>query len=339
MNLSTISLSTLVLTLVAPSIAEAGQHSAAVALHPVPDPSPAVGPGPQQRFEEQWDGLGNEDGRGWVSTNTGRISTFAEAVANSSGSFEFNTTCRGIISWDDVVFSSALNESISVSLNLSLSGSYGFGNDGNPTVDVSGSGFSGTHNWSRINGGQGMLSGYDGQGPHDFTTGSFSIPTNTPVTITLVLHTIASANGRNNYAILSQSLTLGSSAESGQVFNVPAGITVDSVQAGISGNTLIPDTSLYLNAAPSPVNEGNNFDLVMWNAIAGKPSLLFLTAVNGSPLFSNLGLFGFVDADGRRVLELPALVGLAGTDLTFAMLTKNSDDKVEFTNDATVSIQ
>lgn len=318
-----------------------GQHGAAVTIGPGGDPGSASGSGPVQRIRTRIDG-GAEEGVGRASTTASSVYGFAEAWYLGSASLEFNTTCRSTRIWTDVVFSAPTSTTISVSMNLSISGA---GAGSYPAVSI---GVTGGHppssgvqdRWDSLNGGQGLLAGYDGVGPYDITTLNFSVPTNTPVTINMVMNTIANANGRNNSSWNIQRMSLGSTLGGGPVFNVPAGVTVDSVQAGVVNNGVAADPNLYLGSDPTTVMPGDPLNLVTWNGHPTRPVLLFVTSVNGMPTALATPIGGLIDADGRFEVNVAAVpANVTGVLVDFLMYSLDGSGKLITSNTHAINFQ
>jgi hypothetical protein len=248
--------------------------------------------------------------------------------------------------WDDLYFSAPTNTTISVSLNGAISGSYG---GSNYSQGVHLTAFSSSdpalmidHNWTNASSGAtstGVLIGYDGIGPFPFTTPSFDVPTNTPVRFDFWVDCVAATAGPGTSSSCAQSVSFGSLAESGVAFNVPAGVTVNSIQAGIVDNGVVQDGNVYLDIDPQSVVQGDPLEFVTWNASVGSRALLFITAVNGSPLFLYPGLNGLIDADGRWQLPIlvPALMEVL--DIEFSTISLNTLGQLQISNPQTVTFQ
>jgi hypothetical protein len=138
-------------------------------------------------------------------------------------------------------------------------------------------------------------------------------------------------------------VSLGSSSGSplgtGVVFNVPAGVTVNSAEAGIVDNGLVADAGIYLGSNPQTVDPGDELNLVTWNCNPGSLALMFVTGVNGSPILVNTGLSGLIDLDGRWALDITVPLWFTGYDVEFSGISFNTLGKIRFTNPHTVTFQ
>lgn len=220
--------------------------------------------------------VGNDDtprvnGLGTASANA--FGLRAGATALMVKDFEFGSTSRynfgvgafasGI--WSDfIVTGPASPVSIPISVNLNIEGStlalattspsgqsqaissVQFNIRGNNQL------FGGSYSRTATNGivsspvGTGLLSGFDGN--TDITSPSFSVPVNTPFTIELQLSVSSnlSANFSEIFTLNANTnfLNTVTFAPNGPVFNLPAGYTINSVDAGIVDNLyVIPEAS------------------------------------------------------------------------------------------------
>ncbi len=171
---------------------------------------------------------------------------------------------RGILTLDDVVFSSSGTDPIQVALNVHLSGDF-FVDPSRPSslsskidvgLGIGASSFSGSYAAFKDGSANksGLLAGLaDGLGgvSTTLTTGLVTVPVNTPVMIVLDLQATASAGGGgpwpNSGEAKTDFLSTLSFVEGGPVFTLPAGFTgtVDSADGGIVGN-------LWGAAVPEP---------------------------------------------------------------------------------------
>lgn len=135
-------------------------------------------------------------------------------------------------------FSGGANANVTIELRvLSFDGSTTYlSASGSHQVSWSGSG-------TRDSFSSGLLSGYSGTGPVTLTTGAFSVPYNTP--LTLDLRVLSAANisaywgiSGDVYSSFAHTLTL---AKLGPVFSsLPSGSNVDSAEFNLSANSFTP---------------------------------------------------------------------------------------------------
>jgi hypothetical protein len=103
---------------------------------------------------------------------------------------------------------------------------------------------------------------------------------------------------------------------------------------------LAPTVGPVLTATPQSVSVGQNLDLTTCGGVPSNLALLFLTGVNGTPIFVSSGVFGLFDSQGRWSLAGPVppdptLAG--GVDLTLRTLTLDEVGLLIQSNDETVS--
>ena len=313
-------------------------YTAGVAMgDPPQDPHERSGSRPVQRYRDRHDGVGNDDGWGWMETTRNRMNFFARSD-HYQQFFATRTASGGSSTWDDVVFTSS-EDTVTVRLNLNLAGQW----QGNfaVVVRVSGQGWSGE--WSNLGSGSGVLTGYDGGSPFFFQSDWMTFPTNVPVTVALDFGGESTASQPGTWAEISQGLSLGAAGfqGSGPVFELPDGVTVNSVQAGIVDNELIPDTDVYLGSDPEVATRGEPLDLSGWNGVSGAPGLLFVTALDGTPLFLNTGIREFFDDDDRWLVRLivPDDPQLEGLEVTLRLFTLDAMGRTTQSNDHSILFQ
>ena len=131
--------------------------------------------------------------------------------------------------------------------------------------------------------------------------------------------------------------------------NVPECAVVDTFrlvlfegsEADVLGLAQLPTApGLNLTAAPETVSVGDNLDLVTCGGVPGNLVLLFLTAVNGTPLFVSTNVLGVFDVQGQWVLSgpVPADPTLeAGIELTLRTLSLGAGGQILQSNDQAVT--
>ena len=152
------------------------------------------------------------------------------------------------------------------------------------------------------------LSGWNMSTPFPFEH-SITVPVNTPVSLHIILITCASAVKGGHVANGHYTLRLGgptplpAHGESYEVFSLPPGVTVDSVQGGIKNNVWTESEDLYLSANTGLVAPGDELVLTAWNGVPGAPVGFSIgwgptppTPAIGPRLWS--GFTGTLDGDG-----------------------------------------
>lgn len=201
--------------------------------------------------------------RAWSSVDYNKQDLFGTSETYSS------TASAGATAvWNDFMVAGPGSGVVPVSINLHLDGFILLAGVGTPSgsfpatatggvsvgVFVSGSNVgSGQFNQSAQNGEitterNGILSTFDGDGV--IQTPSFNVPVNTPFTLELSLGVNSVVVvAANQLAILGASTDFGNTltfATEGAAFNLPAGYTVNSAEANISNNAVVPEPSTLL---------------------------------------------------------------------------------------------
>lgn len=149
---------------------------------------------------------------------------------------------------DDVIFSSPDSGSIEVTMNLVLTASHMQGTYVGGSVHVQCPGDPGSpSNGYYCNASGTNIPGYQADTPVAITTATFTVPLNTPWSFDVVLsgHAGVSPKGGARMAHTAAALSFPSSLTPNgplPVFNVPEGVTVNSVQGGIENNLWTPAT-------------------------------------------------------------------------------------------------
>jgi hypothetical protein len=226
---------------------------------------------------EFWDGSWTQSTRhAWSKAHRGYLE--GQALCNTYA--QYNMAAYGIaeFKFDDVIFTSPGSGSVQVGLKLTI--------DGNSAVTF-GNGF-------RVNlmhGSHGIgtatrsadgtitasydLGGWDMNGGFSFMH-AITVPVNTPVALHIQMDVSASAVSGGHMADGHYELRLGGATpipmpgELYEVFDLPAGVTVDSAQAGISNNLWSPPHRLHLHADREILAPGEAVTLVAWNGIPGE---------------------------------------------------------------------
>jgi len=278
-----------------------------------------------------WDGTWTHSVRhAWSRADQGALK--GVALCTTDAKYNMEAWAIGAFQFDDLVFTSTGSGTIQVGLFLTI--------DGNSAV-TNGNGFyvglkHGTHNIGEASrdvtgpgNATGDLAGWNMSGQFSFEH-TMTVPVNTPVSLSIQMAVSASAVAGGHAADGHYTLRLGGAVPLAlpgtryNVFNLPPGVTVDSVEGGISKNRWVLPERLHLYADSSLVAPGESLTLVPWNGVPGQPvglSIGFGPALApppfGSPAPIGLsrwsGFLGNLDADGWLWLDpIPNAPELAG---------------------------
>jgi len=185
-----------------------------------------------------------------------RSHALCENIANNS-TYLYAPWTYGEITLTDVVFSSEQNEPVPVSLNLDLDGGFDLLDQtgkyalGKIVIDatINGTTFPGEIHVCTMYCNEvqiGLLEGVLGRWYHDvrLTTTQVVVPVNEPVTVTISMNIIVSVDQfpwAKGEALFNNTFTF---ARTGPVFNVPAGVNVNSEQSIIVDNAYYSGNSV-----------------------------------------------------------------------------------------------
>ena len=99
---------------------------------------------------------------------------------------------------------------------------------------------------------------------------------------------------------------------------------------------------LFLDASPRTVSVGETLTFTTGQGVTGLPAILFLTGVDGIPLFRSTSVFGAFDGNGQWILSGPVPPDptlSAGIDLSFRVLALGGAGNILETADEIVSFQ
>ena len=189
----------------------------------------------------------------------------------TSNTYSTNADATAIVKWNDfIVTGPAGATTVAISINLFIEGTFDLiGDDtpegvfppftaaGNLSVGIyasnqnvgSGQAWTSIQNGVTDSGNNGILTGFNGS--MLVSSQTFNVSVNTPFTLELSLSAGAGAVGRDNQTFYLESTTNFNNtltfATDRPVFNVPAGYTVNSVEAGILNNAVsVPEPSTIL---------------------------------------------------------------------------------------------
>jgi hypothetical protein len=216
--------------------------------------------------------------RGFGTASSGNDGLKANASASvrtaapigNSQLFVFSTSTFAGAEWSDFIITGPNNlATVPISLNLEIDGTFATSTISTPSgrsgansqvqivVINDDNRFGGFFSQTTSNGGSatfsssGLLVGFDGDSA--ITTPLFNVPVNTPFTIILQLSLSAGVFApANEISDMTASATFSNTfkiSTSGPAFNLPAGYTINSAEAGIVDNVSIPETSSFLLAA------------------------------------------------------------------------------------------
>ncbi len=284
-----------------------------------------------------WDGTWTHSVRhAWARAEQGALET--QALCTTDAKYNMAAYAIAEFKYDDVIFSSPNTGSIQVGLKLLI--------EGNSSV-VNGNGFyvllqHGNHAmgeaWRSADGN--ITATYDLAGWNMSDIFPFehaiTVPLNTPVSLNIRMVASASAVKGGHAADGQYTLRLGgptplpAPGKRYEVFTLPAGVTVNSVQGGISDNVWTESEELHLSADTALVAPGGSLQLIPWNGVPGQPVGLSIgwgpapppPALNPS-VWS--GFVGTLDGNGWWWADpIPNSAELAGATLLVQALSLDS---------------
>ena len=201
------------------------------------------------------------------------VNGFYNMEAHASAEFRF----------DDLVFTSPGTAPIQVGLNLSLEGNSSVvnGNGFNLTLRYAGTQIIGqaTLGVNGVTTASGGLAGWSMTTLHSFVH-TITVPVNTPVNLRINMAAFASAVAGGHIANGHYTLRLGgatpipSPGERYEVFDLPPGVSVNSVTARITNNIWTSPWRLHLSTNHAVVAPGESLRLEAWNGDVGAPVAL-----------------------------------------------------------------
>ena len=295
-----------------------------------------------------WSKSGNAFQYGWAEVSGGHARGLA-VTDHFVGFFDSSTTSVARFSLDDVIITpppGSTATSVSTSLRMTLSGGYSL-SGGSAQVALSGwvtfpNQFSGLATIDSS--GQtstGILSGYPNNGTIGVVTPSGSVPVNTPLSVAVVLTTKAGGSGPGTSGQSQYELGLGApSLGFPEVFDLPAGYTVNSTQAGIVDNQWSPLPAIQLDVDKSTVPPGSDVALTTWNGGPSDPCALFVTQFGGSPTFVFTGVVSTFDANGHwSVGPIPNQASLAGLSIGVQTAAPGPFGSVQLSDEEVIQFQ
>jgi len=322
-------------------VAAAQAFRAAAGFGPVPA-NVAEGSDPQYIFSDD-SGLPDHSRWSWAKAAQGFGTCSATSYHWSTATFGSGAKSEASFEFDDLIFSSTGTDNISVGLNLTVQGTsttvlgkvlIGLqrGSVGLGTAELAPSGVTTT----------GHLTGYTMNGAFHFVH-NMVVPVNTPVSLEIKMKTSAdtavyAAKSDGKYSVQLGGIT---SLVGGPqpVFVLPAGVTVNSAQAGIVNNLWSPNTDLQMSATPSTWTSSDLLRLTTWNGTPGQPAALFVTAFDGAPI-PFLGVaYSTLNADGRYSLgNLPYVPAISGHSFSVTGATLHPSGAVELSDEEMVTV-
>lgn len=299
-----------------------------------------------------WDGTWTHAVRhAWSQADQGILE--GTALCQTSARYNMESYAIAQYQFDDLVFSSAGSGSIQVDLNLTIEGNSSVVNGNSFRVFLR-LGLQAIGDAQRAADGtistSGVLSGWNMSSPFSFTR-TMTVPVNTPVSLKTYMAVTAAATSGGHNANGHYTLRLGGAApvtsrgSSFSVFGLPPGVTVDSVEGGISNNLWSPPERLHLHADRDTIAPGESLALVPWNGVPGQPvGLVIGGPLSGStPSFGRVtwsGFIGTLDGDGWLWLDpIPNSPALAGTTMNIRALSLNSSGRRVRSNQVVVQFQ
>lgn len=331
-----------VLALALAGTAEAQLFEVAVGVPPVPR-NRSTGDDPQTLYSND-SSLPTIIRAAWAEAGSGFSECHAEAHHWSSATFQSDEVGEAWFEFDDLVFTSSSSGNITVGLRLTVQGtSWTESGSVNLQLAANSTGIGTADLFSSGVTSSGSLSGYGMQGAFELEH-PISVPVNTPVALRIFLLVRANAALPSSRSAGQYSVELGhpSTGRSGggvPVFTLPAGVSVDSAQAGIVNNLWAPSTDLELTIHEPEWSPGEENRFYIWNGTAGQPSALILTGIDGATVpFELLGL-SLMSADGRSGLgPAPYSAVLSGHSFRLMGASRDAQGYLKLSDEETVVV-